>query len=69
MTDQQTVIYLATNHCQSKLILILTRKKESKNERILRVDNDSAILNRVLEFPVTLVWTETHNFSYVFNVH
>ena len=27
--------------------------------------NDSAILNRVLEFPVTLVVTETHVFMYV----
>ena len=34
----------------------------------LRVYNDSAVLNRVLEFPVTLVWTETHILTYVLNV-
>ena len=29
-----------------------------------RFCNNSAILIRVLEFPVTLVWTETHIFMY-----
>ena len=35
----------------------------------LRVYNDSAILKGVLEFPATVVWTETPNFTYVLNVH
>ena len=28
------------------------------------VYNDSAILNRLLEFPATLIWTEMHIFMY-----
>ena len=40
----------------------------SMNESF-RVYNDSIILNRVLEFPVTLVWTETPIFTYGLNVH
>ena len=35
----------------------------------LRVSNDSAILKGVLEFPATVVWTETPNSTYVLNVH
>ena len=33
-----------------------------------RVYNDSAIWNSLLEFPVTLAWTETHNFTCILKV-
>ena len=65
--DRQTVIYSATNHRQCELISILTHEKiTNMNEHFY---NDLAILNRVLEFPVTLVWTETRIFTYVLNAH
>ena len=32
------------------------------------VYNDSAIFNRLVEFPATLVQTETRNFTYILNV-
>ena len=32
------------------------------------VYNDSAILKGVLEFPATVVWTETPIFTYILNV-
>ena len=54
-TDQQTAIYLATTHFQCECISILSHKQiKNMNERF-RVHNNSALLNRVLEFPITLV--------------
>ena len=53
------MIYQATNHSQREYNSILTHKKIKNMNESFRVYNDSAILNRVLEFPVTLFWTET----------
>ena len=52
-----------------RIISILTHKKFRNMNESFRVYNDSAILNGALEFPVTLVWTETRIFTYVLNVH
>ena len=50
-------------------ILIPTHKKIENMNDSLRVYKDYAILNRALEFPINLVWTETHIFTYVLNYH
>ena len=34
-----------------------------------RLYTDSAILNRALEFPAKLFWTETRIFTYAFDAH
>ena len=67
-TNRQTVIYLATNHCQCKFISILTHKKIKNMNESFIVYNDSAILNRLSEFPATLVQTESRIFTYILNV-
>ena len=33
-----------------------------------RVYSDSAILNTLLDIPITLVWTETQIFAYILNI-
>ena len=67
-TDRQTVIYLATNHCQCEFISNLTDKKVKNMNESFIVYNDSVILNRLSEFHATLVWTETHILTYILNV-
>ena len=62
-TDRQTVIYQAANHCQHEYISILTHKMIKNMNEYFKVYKDSAILERALEFPVTLVWTEAHIFT------
>ena len=57
-TDGQTVLYQATIHCQHESILILTHKKIENMNDSFRFYTDSAILNRALEFPAKLFWTE-----------
>ena len=44
-------------------ISIPTHKKIEKMDDSLRVYKDYAILNRELEFPINLVWTETGIFT------
>ena len=56
-------------NCQHKSILILTHKKIRNMNKYFRVYNDSTILNMVLEFPVTLVWSETHIFTYILIIY
>ena len=54
-TDRQTVIYKATHYCQREYILILIHQNIKNINKSFRVYKVSAILNRALEFPVTLV--------------
>ena len=61
-------LYTSTDR-QHESISILTHKKIRNMNQSFKVYNDSAILNSVLEFPVTHVWTETLIFTYVLNVH
>ena len=51
---------LSKNYCQPKFVSILTHRMiKNKNNSF----KDSAILNKTLEFPVNLIWTETHIYA------
>ena len=58
------------NHERKVCIYFDSNTQKIKNmNKSFRVYNDSAILNKMSEFPVTLVWTETRISTYFLNVH
>ena len=59
------MIYLPTNQRQHESILILTHKKIGNVKYSFRFYKGSAILNRLLAFPINLVWKELCIFKYI----
>ena len=66
--DWPTDSDILSNKSLSEFISILTHKKIKYMNESFIVYNDSAILNRLSQFPATLVQTETRIFTYILNV-